>query len=169
LSNGDKVVDSNGSWTISGWIYKDSSPNNWWHVYTDGSSGDILTIHNVSPYTFRTSMNNSGGNGVWSTGSDISDFGIDWLDLTDGWHNVVLIYDKDNSRLQLIIDTVSSPWQTGRVIHPSYCLRNFYGWGSANSSYHTDADHSLTLVYNRVLTESEIKQNYEVIRGRFGI
>jgi len=168
-SSSDKVVSSATSWTINGWIYKSENPNNWWHVYTDGNSGDIFTIYNSSPYNFRTSMNNSGGNGVWSTGSDIVDFGAGWGDLSNGWQNLNLVYDQPNSRLQLYINTEAQGWHTGRVIHSDYKLRNFYGWGSAQGSYHTDADHSSTMVYNRVLSPDEILQNYNATKTRFGL
>lgn len=169
ITNGDKVVDSANSWTIVGWMYKDTVPNNWWHIFTDGSSGDILTIYNSSPYAFRTSMNNTANNGVWSAGSDITDYGTDWGELPNGWNNIVLVYDQPNSRLQLYTNGTGSGWHTGRTIHPDFKLRNFYGWGSAQSSYHADLDHSLTLVYSKVLTPEEIQQNYNATKGRFGL
>lgn len=168
-TSSDKVVDSAGSWTINGWIYKSENPNNWWHVYTDGNSGDILTVYDVAPYTFRTSMNNTGGNGTWTVGSDITDYGTDWGSLPNGWQNITLVYDQPGARLQLYINTVAQGWQTGRTIHPDYKLRNFYGWGSAQSSYHTDADHSSTMVYSRVLSQDEITQNYLAQKSRFGL
>lgn len=165
-----KVVDSAGSWTISGWIYKEvSSPNNWWHIYTDGNSGDILTIYNVSPYVFRTSMNSPTYGGVFSTGSDITDYGTDWNELPNGWNNIVVVYNQSSSYLQMYINTVAQPQQTGRVINTSYRLRNFYGWGSAQASYHADLDHSHTSVYSKVLSLSEITKNYNALKGRFGL
>ena len=36
------------------------------------------------------------------------------------------------------IDGVGGGWQTGRTINTGYYLRNFHGWGSANSFYHSD-------------------------------
>tara|TARA_R110000744_G_C19137725_1_gene537856 strand:- start:20 stop:757 length:738 start_codon:yes stop_codon:yes gene_type:complete len=167
ISNGDKVVDSAGSWTISGWMYKNENlPNNWWHVFTDGSSGDILTVYNTNG-AFRTSMNNSSYNGTFSTGGDVTDYGVDWDELEYGWVNVVLIYNQASSYLQLFVNNEAQSQQTGRVINSDYKLRNFYGWGSAQSSYHTDADNSHTTVYNKVLTAKEIAQNYNALKSRF--
>ena len=166
LSNGDKVVDSAGSWTISGWMHKNENvPNNWWHVFTDGSSGDILTVYNTDG-TFRTSMNGS-YNGTFSTGGDVTDYGVDWDELEYGWVNVVLVYNQASSYLQLFVNNQAQSQQTGRVINSDYKLRNFYGWGSANGSYHTDADNSHTAVYNKVLTTEEIAQNYNALKSRF--
>ena len=169
ISNGDKVVDSSGSWTISGWIFKEENlPNNWWHVFTDGSSGDILTVYNTNG-AFRTSMNQSTYNGTFSTGSDVTDYGIDWDELEYGWVNVVLVYNQPSSYLQLFVNNEAQSQQTGRVINSDYKLRNFYGWGSAQGSYHTDADNSHTMVHNRMLTSGEIDHNFNAMRGRFGI
>ena len=168
LSNGDKVVDSAGSWTISGWMYKNENvPNNWWHVFTDGSSGDILKVYNTDG-TFRTSMNGS-YNGTFSTGGNVTDYGVDWDELESGWVNVVLVYNQASSYLQLFVNNQAQSQQTGRVINSDYKLRNFYGWGSANGSYHTDADNSHTAVYNKVLTTEEIAQNYNALKSRFGL
>ena len=165
--NVDKVVDSAGSWTISGWLYKTGNPNNWWHIWTDGTSGDIFTSYTTTG-VFSTSMNNSPG-GTFSTGSDISDYGDDWGSFSNGWVNLLLVYDQPGQRLQLYIDTVGQGWHTGRVINSAYCLRNFYGWGSAQSSYHCDVTHSHTSVYCRVLTAAEIKQNFNALRSRFKV
>ncbi len=69
--------------------------------------------------------------------------------------------------MQLFVNNQAQSQQTGRVINSDYKLRNFYGWGSANGSYHTDADNSHTAVYNKVLTTEEIAQNYNALKSRF--
>lgn len=167
ITNGDKVVDSAGSWTISGWMYKNENlPNNYWHIFTDGSSGDILVINN-SNGSLATSMNGS-YDGTLTSGSS-ADYGIDWDDLDYGWVNLVLVYNQASSYLQLYVNNVAQAQQTGKVINTNYKLRNFYGWGSAQSSYHTDADNSHTMVYNRVLSSGEIDHNFKALRNRFGL
>ncbi len=163
-SSSDKVVDSANSWTSMTWIKKSGAPNNWWHIFTDGNSGDILTVNESG--NILTSMNNAGGLGTWSTGADFS-YSTSWNSLGDGWYHLAVVYDRPNSRLQLYIDSIGQGWVTGRVINPGYKLRNFHGWGSANSSYHSDADHSLLSVYNRTLTEEELVLYYNVSRERF--
>ncbi|NWJ44002.1 hypothetical protein HX837_07380 [Marine Group I thaumarchaeote] len=164
--NVDKVVSSASSWTISGWLLKEGNPDNWWHVWTDGVSGDIFTIYTTTG-VFRTSMNATYG--TWTTGSDITDYGDDWSSFSNGWVQLVLVYDQANSQLQLYIDTVGQGWHTGRVINTAYCIRNFYGWGSAQSSYHCDVSHSHTVVYDRILSQTEITQNFNAHRSRFGV
>ena len=167
-TNTDKVVNSETSWTVSTVIEKiGNTINNWWHLFTDGNSGDILTLDVDG--LFKTSMNNTGGNGTFTTGGDISNYGFTWSNLADGTHELTLVYDQLNSRLQLYIDAIGGGWQTGRVINAGYYLRNFHGWGSAQSSYHSDLTWSSLKVYNRILTDAEILQNYNAIKSRNGL
>ena len=164
----DKVVNSETSWTVSTVIEKiGNTISNWWHLFTDGNSGDILTLDVDG--LFKTSMNNAGGNGSFTTGGDISNYGFTWSNLADGTHELTLVYDQLNSRLQLYIDAIGGGWQTGRVINAGYYLRNFHGWGSAQSSYHSDLTWSSLKVYNRILTDAEILQNYNAIKSRNGL
>ena len=161
----DKVVNSATSWTVSTVIEKTGNTiSNWWHLFTDGNSGDILTLDVDG--LFKTSMNNGGNNGSFTTGGDISNYGFTWSNLTDGTHELTLVYDQLNSRLQLYIDAIGGGWQTGRVINVGYYLRNFHGWGSAQSSYHSDLTWSSLKVYNRILTDVEILQNYQSIKSK---
>ena len=164
----DKVVNSATSWTVSTVIEKTGNTiNNWWHLFTDGNSGDILTLDVDG--LFKTSMNNAGGNGSFTTGGDISNYGFTWSNLADGTHELTLVYDQLNSRLQLYIDAIGGGWQTGRVINAGYYLRNFHGWGSGQSSFHSDLTWSSLKVYNRILTDAEILQNYNAIKSRNGL
>ena len=161
----DKVVNSATSWTVSTVIEKTGNTiSNWWHLFTDGNSGDILTLDVDG--LFKTSMNNGGNNGSFTTGGDISNYGFTWSNLADGTHELTLVYDQLNSRLQLYIDAIGGGWQTGRVINAGYYLRNFHGWGSAQSSYHSDLTWSSLKVYNRILTDVEILQNYQSIKSK---
>lgn len=164
--NSDKVVDSAFSWTVGVWLYKvnTSNPNNWWHVITDGNSGDIFTINESG--TLLTSMNNGIG-GSWNSGGDIN-YGLTYSQADVGWNLFTVVYDRANSRLKCAINTTIGSWQTGQVINPAYCIRNFVGWGSAQSSYHSDPSHSVCFAYQRVLTDSEIASVYNAHKTRFG-
>ena len=68
------VVDASESFTVLAWIHKsrDISRGEWWHIFTDGESGDILTIYGNSGSgrhggRFRTSMNNPSKGGVFTS------------------------------------------------------------------------------------------------------
>lgn len=161
----DKVINSSDSWTIGIWIYRAGpNPNNWWHLITDGNSGDILTINESG--SIITSMNNAGLGGVFTTGSDIN-YGFTYANTQVGWNSYVLIYDLPQQRLKLVLNNVHGSFQNGRVINPSYRIRNFVGWGSSQSDYHSDPSHSICFGYQRVLSDSEITNLYNIQKTRF--
>jgi hypothetical protein len=162
----DKVVSSSSPWTVGIWIYRSGAafPNNWWHLITDGNSGDILTLNESG--NFLTSMNNPGLGGSFTSGSDI-DYGFTYSNTNYGWNFYVLMYDLPQQRLKLVLNNVHGSWQNGRVIDPTYRIRNFVGWGSAQSSYHSDPSHSICFAYQRVLTDTEITYLYNIQKGRF--
>ena len=167
----NKWVDSADPWTVQTWICKHSSnqPNNWWHVITDGQSGDMFTVYNDAIGSMRTSMNNAGYGGVFDVGSDII-YGFNWRDNVNlGWNLITLRYDPVGQTVQLSINDQHDAAATGRVINPNYRLRNFHGWGSSNSSYHSDPAFSISLAYQDLLTDAEVEYNYNAMKGRFGI
>jgi hypothetical protein len=161
----DKVVDSADSWTVGVWIHKTTTanPGNWWHLITDGNSGDILTLNESGLYL--TSMNNAGGGGSFTAGSDIT-YDISYSSVPLGWNLHTVVYDRPNNRVKLVINGTSSSWYTGRTINPDYRIRNFIGWGSAQSSYHSDPAHSVCFAYQRALSDSEIAKIYNTYRNR---
>lgn len=98
--------------------------------------------------------------------------GVTWIDTgfqtaNDTWYNAVMIIESDNSNKLYIngslvftgsaysINTPTTHTEIGRNDYPS--LRYFYG------------SIAQTLMYNRELTQSEISQNYNALRGRFGL
>ena len=44
-----------------------------------------------------------------------------------------------------------------------------YGGYTGSRGYFYNGDQSIAKVYNRVLTPNEVKQNFNAIRGRYGI
>ena len=170
LESGDRVVSSTASWTAISTIYKESNnnPNNWWHIFTDGLSGDIFTI--FTDGAFRTSMNQTTYNGTWAAGSDITYSGVNWATMKLGWNFFGVEYDRDNSRIRCFVDNGSlnySSYATGQRINDDYRLRNFHGWGSPQGSYHSDAPHGPTLVFQRRLLDGEVKDVINKLRAKY--
>jgi len=168
ISNNDKVVGGDTSFTVMLWLYKNGTgnPNNWWHVITDGHSGDIFTINTSG--NFVISMNSSyGGTGASGT------YNINWSSAkSNAWNMVGVRYDINSRDIDCFLGhldngvTFSSPIGTS-PIDPAYKIRNFVGWGSAQSSYHSDPSHSHCLVYNTTLSNEEIIQNFDAVKSRF--
>lgn len=168
ITNNDKIVGADTSFTVMLWLYKaDPNPNNWWHVITDGHSGDIFTINQSN--NFVISMNSSyGGSGASGTYS-----GITWNDAQeDRWNMVGVRYDIGNAQVSAFLGTpdggvnFSSPIGTS-PIDTNYKIRNFVGWGSPQSSYHADPSHSHCIAYNRFLSDAEVITNFEALKPRF--
>lgn len=168
ITNNDKVVGGDSSFTVMLWLYKaDPNPNNWWHIITDGHSGDILTINESNSMVI--SMNSSYGGAGASGAYDIS-----WNEAADNaWNMVGVRYNIDTAQVSAFLGNsqsgevfFSTPIGTS-PIDTEYKIRNFVGWGSPQSSYHADPSHSHCIVYNRELSNDEIIENFEAIKPRF--
>lgn len=167
ITNNDKVVGGDTSFTVLMWVFKAGPvPNNWWHMVTDGHSGDILTINTSNSLVI--SMNSSyGGTGASGT------YDISWELAQEGrWNMIGVRYNINTTEVSAVIGNLntglhfSSPIFTS-PIDTNYKIRNFVGWGSPQSSYHADPSHSHCIVYNRDLSDSEILENFEAIKSRF--
>ena len=171
ISNGDKVVGGDTSFTIHFWVYRTTgAPNNWWHTITDGHSGDILTVQNGGSGSFVISMNNSnnGGTGAGGTYS-----GVNWASCKENsWNMIGVRYNINNSKIDAFVGnpdngiTFSSQITTS-PINTAYKIRNFNGWGSAQSSYHADNSFNYVVVYDRSLTNAQITENFNQMKNRF--
>ena len=171
ITNGDKVVGGDTSFTIMFWVYRTTGvPNNWWHTITDGHSGDILTIQNATNGNFVISMNNSthGGTGASGTYS-----GVNWASCKENsWNMIGVRYNINDAKIDAFVGNPDSGVSfssqiTTSPINTSYKIRNFNGWGSAQSSYHADNSFSYVLAYNTSLSNNEITKNFNQQKPRF--
>jgi hypothetical protein len=170
ITNGDKVVGGDTSFTIMFWVYKTTgAPNNWWHTITDGHSGDILTVQNGGNGNFVISMNSSyGGTGASGTYS-----GVNWASCKENsWNMIGVMYDINTAKIKAFVgnpdngvafstDITTSP------INTAFKIRNFNGWGSSQSSYHADNSFSYVLTYDIALSNDEITENFNQMKARF--
>tara|TARA_R110000782_G_C14694314_1_gene401438 strand:- start:39 stop:791 length:753 start_codon:yes stop_codon:yes gene_type:complete len=170
ISNGDKVVGGDTSFTIMFWVYRTTgAPNNWWHTITDGVSGDILTVQNGGSGSFIISMNSSsGGTGAGGTYS-----GVNWASCKENsWNMIGVRYDINTAKIKAFVGNPDngvtfSTEITTSPINTAFKIRNFNGWGSAQSSYHADNSFSYVIAYNTPLSNDEITENFNQIKARF--
>ena len=171
ITNGDKVVGGDTSFTIMFWVYRTTGiPNNWWHTITDGHSGDILTIQNATNGNFVISMNNSthGGTGASGTYS-----GVNWASCKENsWNMIGVRYNINDAKIEAFVGNPDSGVSfsskiTTSPINTSYKIRNFNGYGTAQSSYHADNSFSYVIVYDEYLNNSYITQNFNQLKPRF--
>ena len=170
IGNGDKVVGGDTSFTIHFWVYRTTgAPNNWWHTITDGVSGDILTVQNGGNGNFVISMNSSsGGTGAGGTYS-----GVNWASCKENsWNMIGVRYDIGTAKIKAFVGnpdngvTFSSEITTS-PINTAFKIRNFNGWGSAQSSYHADNSFSYVVAYNTPLSDDQITENFNQMKSRF--
>ena len=84
------------------------------------------------------------------------------------WFNIVGTYDLQTMRLYINGSEVQT---TSTTIIPlqSTNLYSRFGERTQNSTSKFEGDMASWAVYNRVLTANEVQQNFEALRGRFGI
>jgi hypothetical protein len=170
IANGDKVVGGDTSFTVMFWVYRTTgAPNNWWHTVTDGHSGDILTVQNGGNGSFIISMNSSyGGSGASGTYS-----GVNWASCKENsWNMIGVRYDIGSAKIKAFVGNPDngvtfSTEITTSPINTAFKIRNFNGWGSAQSSYHADNSFSYVLTYNTPLSNDEIIKNFNQMKARF--
>jgi hypothetical protein len=87
------------------------------------------------------------------------------------WYNVVSVFDDVNNRVKMYVNGIeiyNQPETTSLLAHVNSKL--FIGWRSSfqnGQSFYGNI--SLTKVYNRALSATEVLQNFNSSRGRFGI
>ena len=92
----------------------------------------------------------------------------------NNWHNIITTFNSGTN--QLYVDGVYNTQQTGKTL-TSFTTTYYYivgaGYAAVRSgigpSYYFSGNISNFSFYNRALTASEIQQNFNALRGRFGI
>merc|ERR1711865_96830 len=159
------VVTAEESFTVMGWIHKRKNipSNEWWHIFTDGGSGDILTVYGRNGGEWRTSMNNPSKGGVFTSGGRSVLTGPSgkkkFNDLTNGWHSLAIRYDQQYKRLAVFVDGKKG-MEVDANINTKFKLRNFFGWGSKNANYKYVGYFGTVMVHKASLFDSEIMENH---------
>tara|TARA_R110002020_G_scaffold10873_7_gene41318 strand:+ start:2529 stop:3212 length:684 start_codon:yes stop_codon:yes gene_type:complete len=145
------------NFTLSIWMYP-TKTGNWQGVFTKNrSTGTQVGLFLSSSNEFVFGFSGSGGNLIGSSFS------------TNTWYHVVLVQAANTSRKIYIngsldvtktstFGTTSSGSETFRLGQASG-VNEYFGGRISNASIYN----------NKALTASEVKQNYNAFRGRFGI
>jgi hypothetical protein len=84
------------------------------------------------------------------------------------WLNLSATYDGANVKVYINGQFITQLAQTGNIQAAN--LPNLLSiGGSAAASFYAKCDISKVLIYNSTLTNSQIQQNFNAIRGRYGI
>jgi hypothetical protein len=86
------------------------------------------------------------------------------------WYQVVFTFTTGSQRCYINAAVAGTGTTSATVATNSGGMSiGAYGGYSGSSSYYYNGDQSIAKVYNRVLSAAEIKQNFNALRGRYGI
>jgi hypothetical protein len=89
---------------------------------------------------------------------------------TSNWYQVVGTYTSGTRRLYINGVLVNSDTQTGTIATNAGGMSvGVYGGFSGARGYYYNGNLAMCRVYNRALSADEIKQNFNALKGRFGI
>jgi hypothetical protein len=90
--------------------------------------------------------------------------------LTDGnWHYVAMTYKPSDGVIKGYIDGLSVGTIATNSGNPVSSFTRTVGRFGTSTTYYTNGETPLTQIYNKALSAQEIQQNFNALRGRFGI
>ena len=138
--------------TQNGFWFEKGTVNTQYSLFQEGSF--IRWRHNFSDISSYTNLS--------ATTADFMN--------TTNWYQIVGTYSNGNRRIYINGSLVSSDTQTGVIqTNSSGCSIGAYGGYSGGRSYFYDGNLAIIRVYNRELSASEVLQNFNSTRSRFGI
>lgn len=138
------------------WVKILGSPKGGFHIIFGPT---YLEISIYSNGVLRTGVQTSVGRTVGDYGSGVAD-GL--------WHHVGFTYDGTNKNTYLDGNYMGTQATTGTLVS-SFANRSMGIFGQADTTYGLNGIVHNTSVYNRALSAEEVKQNYNALRGRFGL
>ena len=164
----DKVFKTTGGWTVESWVNYDvipttynntTSPANFIGSETAGTHNSWywsvleskLSLWNLSP-------------GVWKHGSTILQ--------AYTWYNAVLVCYNSGTSYQMYLNGIAEGGDhTAYSWNASYSglTIRYIGRGNSANVRLVDGKIPITKVYDRALSAAEVSQNFNALRGRYGI
>jgi hypothetical protein len=161
-------ISGNAEATLTCWVYPTYSSANYAQcvvVYGNGASaGDTIAL-NLNTTTFNFSVAFNGGNDV-SSGNNA------YVPNTT-WYNFAITKTPGaaNTTTKLYVNGVQTSISTAATITPNVVSTTFRvgRWiNNAVTQYFSGKIGGVS-IYNRALTASEISQNFNALRGRYGV
>jgi hypothetical protein len=172
LPTGDTSTNISSNVTLSNWFKKTSYNNS--YVECPAAKG-YNSPGPGQPFTFYLLNNLLYGRITTTTSGGITDISTTFN--LNVWNNAVLTYDGSNMKLYLNGVLKSSTPKTGPLMNITApfnigCQFNggyFPSTAPAKTSEFFKGYISNTLVYDRALNDSEVLQNYNTLKSRFGL
>ena len=146
-------------------VFSALSVFSWYRTSNTSNSKTILRMQNSD---FELSVNQT--TLYYAAGSNYNDINttvVNALSANGNWHNMGLTYDGNNLKGYFDSSNVANN-SRGSVVNTE---SGFLNIGTRNDAFfqHFVGDISTITIYNRVLTASEILQNYNAQKSRFGL
>jgi hypothetical protein len=176
LKNKGIISVSDGSYifcpTVPGTGTSSSSVS--WSVWTKPfvSDGNIMSMSALNPQGGWnmppiTAVNQTFTGKIWSN-SRLSSSTF----LINSWYNLVLVWDAENSTQRFYVNNQLQGEQTG-ISYSSSGVDNNLFFGQANPGADNAGNYAGSYgpikVYSKALSNQEIQQNFNALRGRYGI
>jgi hypothetical protein len=147
------ITLGNGNWTISMWAYANSFPSNFGRLISNNNSGPVsnafgMASGKISYHSYLVSWTQQLGNTTLNVGN---------------WYNLIWV-NTSGSMVMYVNGVADSNSFTSTTSNggPINCI----GKNWANSFSGRVAT---TQIYNRALTQTEITQNFNATKTRFGL
>jgi hypothetical protein len=141
------------AFSVFAWFKKVGSPTGGYHIICGPSYLEISTSSGEARIGVQT-----------STGRSVTNFGSG---LTDGnWHQVCFTYNGSTKTAYIDAVFVGSDGVTGTLTY-SFGGRTIGSYGGVN--YFANGYITSYMVYNKALSTTEISQNYNATKGRYGL
>lgn len=163
----DQVIKTTGGWTVESWVKFDTVPGGYDNVNSPGNFIGSDTIAYNSWYWSVLSNKLALWNispGIWRYGSTTIQPNI--------WYQTVLVSDPSGTSYQMYLNGVPEGGDhTTYSWNPAYSgLRvRYMGRGNAGNTRRLNGFLPVTKIYTRALSADEIKQNYNALKGRYGL
>ena len=152
------VQPNTNDFSISVWILKDNNTSND-YIWDFGANGGTLsTGTEVGGYGFRYYNSTLGGSSDMYTQGTIPNI--------NEWYEVTITRNNETSSMYVNGASVTSASGDTHNISSSTLYIGRYG---GSTGYEHDGKLSNFKIYNKALTAAEVAQNFNALRGRFGI
>lgn len=164
-TNFSSVITGTNSFSIECWVYPENTQVPYadiWGNHTDNVTGIVMQQNATTLNQFEWGWGNGS---AWETSGASGLFNLN----TQSWNHIIAIRDGSNIYTYLNSTLVNTASNSSNVV-PNTSFNFQIGTGyNLNSSRYFNGKISNFKIYNRALTSSEILQNYNASKGRFGL
>tara|TARA_R100000005_G_C4954591_1_gene173635 strand:- start:204 stop:1100 length:897 start_codon:yes stop_codon:yes gene_type:complete len=165
----DFDLKTTAGWTVSSWVKYDNVPGAYNNTTSPGNFIGAESINESSWYwsvlTSKLALWDKGG-GAWYYGNTTLS--------ADTWYHATLVSDSNNTHYYCYLngqDDMSSGWSShnGSWTDNNGLRVRYIGRGNSSNVRYVDGNIACTQVWSRALTASEVLQNYNAQKARFGL